>query len=102
PRNTLRVVGGFNPTFFHYGEDDNYCQRVKYFDLKIGVVPSAIIYHDREDRVVGGYHTELAMSKRAYLRKLSNPFTDFETNHFLSWLKLQYFKLTKEPVKIEL
>ena len=35
----LMTVGGFDPIFFHYGEDDNFCQRVHYHSYKIGVVP---------------------------------------------------------------
>ena len=50
PIKTLRKVGGFDPIFFHYGEDDNYCQRVSYYNLKIGVVSDAYIIHDREFR----------------------------------------------------
>jgi len=49
-KSCLKLVGGFSPTFFHYGEDDNYCQRVLYKGLKVGIVPKAYIYHDREDR----------------------------------------------------
>lgn len=46
PKKTLEIVGGFDPLFFHYGEDNNYCHRVKYHDFKIGIVPSTKIYHD--------------------------------------------------------
>lgn len=46
----LETVGGFDPLFFHYGEDDNYCQRVLYHELKIGVLPQCYIIHDREKR----------------------------------------------------
>lgn len=42
----LKIVGGFNPSFFHYGEDDNYCQRVLYKKLKIGFTPLTSILHD--------------------------------------------------------
>ena len=49
-RNCLEIVGGFDPIFFHYGEDDNYCQRLKYHGIKIGVVPKTFILHDREFR----------------------------------------------------
>ncbi|WP_298528038.1 glycosyltransferase family 2 protein [uncultured Christiangramia sp.] len=49
-RNCLESVGGFDPIFFHYGEDDNYCQRVLYHGLKIGVVPHVFLRHDRENR----------------------------------------------------
>lgn len=47
----LEMVGGFDPIFFHYGEDENYCQRVRYKNLKIGVLPSVTLRHDRERRV---------------------------------------------------
>lgn len=50
PVSTIMTIGGFDPIFFHYGEDDNYCQRVRYHGLKIGVVPSVFICHDREFR----------------------------------------------------
>lgn len=46
-RKCLESVGGFDPIFFHYGEDDNYCQRVAYHGLKIGVVPGSFLFHDR-------------------------------------------------------
>lgn len=50
-RNCLETVGGFDPVFFHYGEDDNYCQRVLFHRLKIGVVPQVFLKHDRESRI---------------------------------------------------
>lgn len=49
-RNVLLNVGGFDPIFFHYGEDNNYCQRLLYHGFKIGVVPDTFILHDREKR----------------------------------------------------
>ena len=33
--------------FFHYGEDDNYCQRVKYHKYFIGIAPNVFVIHDR-------------------------------------------------------
>lgn len=49
PRKTLEIVGGFDPIFKHYEEDDNYLNRVIYHGLKIGVCPSARIIHDHHD-----------------------------------------------------
>ena len=46
----LRKVGGFSPTFPHYGEDDNYIHRALYHGFMIGVVPSLRVVHDRESR----------------------------------------------------
>jgi GT2 family glycosyltransferase len=47
----LTTVGGFDPVFFHYGEDNNFCQRVCYHNFKIGIIPTAFVIHDRENRV---------------------------------------------------
>lgn len=46
----LMDVGGFSPTFSHYGEDNNYVNRALYHGYKIAVVPGAIGIHDREHR----------------------------------------------------
>jgi GT2 family glycosyltransferase len=49
PRKTLETVGGFDPIFKHYEEDDNYLNRAIYHKLKIGVCPLARIVHDHQD-----------------------------------------------------
>ena len=46
PRKTLETVGGFDPIYKHYEEDDDYLNRVRFHHLKIGVCPSARIVHD--------------------------------------------------------
>lgn len=48
PRNTLLTIGGFNPFFFHYGEDDDYIHRVHFHHMKVGLVPHAKVVHDGE------------------------------------------------------
>lgn len=45
----IKKVGFFDPLFFHYGEDENFASRCKYFGYKIGIVPDSYIYHDREE-----------------------------------------------------
>ena len=49
PRKTLETIGGFDPLFFHYGEDDNYMSRVLYHDYKIGICPGIHIVHDAKN-----------------------------------------------------
>ena len=49
-RKCIDKVGYFDPLFFMYGEDDNYCQRASYHKFKIGVAPSIFMIHDRENR----------------------------------------------------
>ena len=48
PLRTIEAVGGFDPLFLHYGEDNNYCQRVLHQSLTIRVVPQALVCHDRK------------------------------------------------------
>ena len=50
PKHTIEKIGLFDELFFHYGEDENYCQRANYHDLKIIFVPESKIYHDRGNR----------------------------------------------------
>ncbi|MRX45679.1 glycosyltransferase family 2 protein [Pedobacter puniceum] len=72
-RECLEIVGGFNPSFFHYGEDNNYVHRVHFHNLKIGIVPTVFINHDREDRGNNEYFNEINDYKRSIIEKTSNP-----------------------------
>ena len=46
PANTLKTIGGFDPLFYHNGEDDNYMQRVHYHGMKVGLCPKVNVCHD--------------------------------------------------------
>jgi GT2 family glycosyltransferase len=47
-RECYEKIGGFDTILFtHYGEDTNYCQRVIYHKLKIGIVFETSYCHDR-------------------------------------------------------
>jgi len=64
-KSCLMTVGGFDPIFFHYGEDDNYCQRLRYHGFKIGILPKCYLIHDREDRA----KPEVEVYSKDYYRK---------------------------------
>ncbi len=69
----LATVGGFSPTFPHYGEDNNYLNRTNYWKYKIGIVPSARAVHDRSDN---NWSIEKEMYVNDYIGSLvsfSNP-----------------------------
>lgn len=51
PKKTIEKIGGFDALFYHYGEDDNYCQRCRYHQQKIVFTTNAFIRHDREATV---------------------------------------------------
>ena len=46
--NMLRIVGGFDPIFIHYGEDNDFIVRMKYHGFLCGVTPNVYICHDRK------------------------------------------------------
>lgn len=71
-RKCLLKVGGFSPTFYHYGEDDNYCDRVRFFNFKVGILTRAVAVHDRENRKESVQH-KLYMFYISLLRNGSNP-----------------------------
>ncbi|MGK0388347.1 MAG: GT2 family glycosyltransferase [Maribacter sp.] len=49
-RETVLKNGGFDPIFFHTGEDDNFCQRLRKHKIPIFITEKAAILHDRQDR----------------------------------------------------
>lgn len=51
----LSKVGGFDPLFFMYGEDEDLCKRAKIHGFKVGIVPSSAVYHYRSTSPVSGY-----------------------------------------------
>ena len=75
PRGVLEEVGGFDPIFYHYGEDDNYCQRVLFHGFKVVVIPNAFIYHDREHRaqkLLGTNSEKLTYKERQLKQRWAN------------------------------
>lgn len=50
PGKTLETVGGFDPIYFHYGEDGDYCRRLSLHLGKPCVVLGAYISHDRDGK----------------------------------------------------
>lgn len=43
----VRTIGLFDPFFFHYSEDRNYCHRVLFHGFKIGICPGIKVVHQR-------------------------------------------------------
>lgn len=88
PVEIINVLGGFNPLFFHYGEDDNYIHRIHYHMLKIRVVTDAFMIHDRKEH---------GNEKIYNNKRLRRDFILIETNINLNWKqrireKLKLFK----------
>lgn len=70
----IQNIGGFNPSFFHYAEDDNYIHRIAYQHKKVGLVPTSKAHHDRKDRPLSHMHNSMAQSYRCnFILPFSNP-----------------------------
>jgi len=83
----LRKIGGFDPLFSHYGEDDDYINRLIYHKYKVGIVAQTYIYHDREERKVDWNMNRNYISE---LIELKNINTSSRTKY--SQLKKEYSK----------
>jgi GT2 family glycosyltransferase len=83
PKTTFEIIGGFDPIFYHYGEDNNFCQRALFHNLKIGVVPNSYIKHDREMRKSSNITTlaeRLKAKERIYKYKWANINSNYVTS----------------------
>lgn len=65
PISIFRKIGGFNPLFFQYGEDNNYLHRMHYHKFGIKLVTHSFVYHDRKT-----YGNEIVYKKGAVYRQL--------------------------------
>lgn len=77
PVSLIQQIGGFNPLFFHYSEDNNYYHRLYYHRIKTLLVPKARMYHDRQ--VVGNVK---AFNRRRLHRDLLLIACDINRNWF--------------------
>lgn len=113
PYETLKKVGGFDPLFPHYAEDNDYINRMLYQGLEVGLCPAITVYHDREHRQ-GDEHWK-KKSNKIYVRLLAdlkdyrNPlrsrgyYIKWLMAHALNWLfgnnrnhyKAEYFAVLK-------
>ena len=89
PKSTVMKIGGFNPTFYHYGEDDYYVNRLHYHDLKVALYPNCKVNHDRiasKDRDF--YRDKRRKELRYWITHVANPNrTDSKTSALVSLLQ---------------
>lgn len=92
-RECILKTGGFSSVFYHYGEDNNYLHRVKYFGYKAGIVPAVMAVHDREHRKLTK-EKELYLFAPLFLVTASNP-----NESFVVSLAKAYSILLKKTLK---
>lgn len=75
----IRTVGGFDTSMFvHYGEDNNYCQRVIYHGFDILIDTTCTACHDTESRTI---------SKKEYRNR---SFKQDDISRRIEWCNLLY------------
>lgn len=72
-RECINRTGGFSPTFFLYGEDDNYINRAHFWNYKVGIVPQALAVHERNDSNWSSKKNNYICYYTTVLSKCSNP-----------------------------
>lgn len=93
-REFLLKVGGFDPLFFMYGEDDDLCERGLRHGFKIGFVPGANIYHYRESSPASGSFFEKlrAASQKPYSEVVLHLKSTFSFSAFLKRMVGELFR----------
>lgn len=74
-------VGGFDPIFFHYGEDRNYTNRVLHYGFKIAIDTKSKLFHDREERISKPVTDLKVQLKTDWINDL-NQFCDIRQRNF--------------------
>ena len=104
PISTVKKIGGFNPLYFHYGEDVDYVNRVHYFQYKLGVDLRAKAYHLRninikEDRKKRSKKSHFGPWPVRYYTLLTN--VNYSTVYaFYLGVRLFWVSLAKHLIKM--
>jgi len=96
-KNCLETVGVFDTIMFrHYGEDDNYCNRVLYHRLKIAIVTSTTICHDREYRQDKALDINIGFSR--FYANILHGKKDFFKRFVIIMIKIVSIKYSKNGI----
>jgi GT2 family glycosyltransferase len=79
-------IGGFAPLFFHYGEDRDFVNRLKYNSIKVGIVNHSSIIHYRDTRQMVTYNWTFKKRNKYYFVGWLSRISDVNTSLFAGWL----------------
>jgi GT2 family glycosyltransferase len=106
PASTFNIIGGFDPIFYHYGEDNNYVQRLKYFKLNIYICLDYKIIHDSNSsnefyiKDYKSYHFNRL--KSLFFNRFCDVNRSYNLNDIFILIKNELFKLFKVLVRFNL
>lgn len=104
-RRCIEAVGGFDPLFFLYGEDDDFVHRMRYHRLSLGVVPSICVIHDRPQTMEiltkdpSRALRRFVIQDRLRLKDLNRPFWRVACRWILS-RPIAYIRMSRTNVKL--
>lgn len=76
PTRIIQQIGGFNPLFYHYGEDLNWVHRLHFHQYHIRLVKDTWGYHDRYPQQ-NRFHNDVYGTRVYTLVRILNPGYDF-------------------------
>lgn len=100
PKKTFEIVGGFDPMFFLYGEDDNYCQRVLYHNLKIGITPKTVIKHDSDNNYIVNFPKGSEEYYNKFLNRIRIRFGNVNTEDYKNINKIRRYFIKEAIVSL--
>lgn len=90
-RQCLEKIGGFDTLLFtHYGEDNNYCQRLFYHKMQLLINTKARIYHDREQRMSGCDNHREQWRKVIETEEIAEQWSDINIDYNFCQIRKRY------------
>ena len=90
PRELCIEIGGFSPTFFHYAEDSNYVDRMRFHGKELYLATQCVVRHDRDGRSKSDYDQDALKYARSLLLKFSDPACQ---EHYMKFLIKKFLNL---------
>lgn len=106
PKSTVEIVGGFNPFYFHYGEDYDYANRICYKKKKLLVCPVSRVVHDtkqtnKKQNIDEEYREKWLSLRLQKQTQFMNPAYTFDVAKEKKKLKWDYYKFMIKGYKKE-
>ena len=100
PLSILKLVGGFSPFFFHYGEDDNYIHRLNFHNHKLHFAPHCVVRHDRSQsaRAKSKFFADKSVVERSLRLDIANPLNQRSKLGWIVRMILELF-LARRPIE---
>lgn len=99
----LLEVGGFDPLFFMYGEDDDLFRRIRLHEFRVGIVSTAKIYHLREKSLAAKTpHNRIAKLNSSNNLVYSQHVLTLKSRGLKSWLALSTIRITNHVIRLNL